>query len=201
MSRNSPRPLKVGLCLPITEGWCGPDTARWNDVKAMAQHAEAVGFDSLWVNDHLIFDLGAPGEAPAGGWESWSMLTALAAVTTRAEIGTFVTCTGFHNPALLAKMADTVDEISGGRLILGLGAGYHEPEFRAFGFPFDHLLGRFEESLQIIHSLLRNGAVDFQGRFHAARDCELHPRGPTRCAWPRSTPITGTSSRSTRPRS
>ena len=144
----------------------------------MARHAEDAGFDSIWVNDHLLFDLGDPVKPRYGGWESWSLLCSLAAVTARAEIGTFVTCTAFRNPALLAKMADTVEEVSGGRLILGLGAGYHELEFRSFGFPFDHLMGRFEEAVQIIHGLLRHGTIDFKGRFHEARDCELRPRGP-----------------------
>ena len=106
------------------------------------------------------------------------MLTALAAVTRRVEIGALVLCAGFRNPALLAKMADTVDEISGGRLILGLGAGWNEREYRAFGFPFDHRASRFEEALHIIHELLREGWVDFEGRYYQARDCELRPRGP-----------------------
>jgi len=152
---------------------------RWNELKAMARHAEAVGFDSLWVPDHLAFDLGDP-SGPRGVWECWSILSALAAVTSRVELGTIVACASFRNPALLAKMADTVDEISGGRLILGLGAGYHEPEYRAFGYPFDHLVGRFEESLRIIHTLLRTGTIDFKGQYYEARDCELRPRGPTR---------------------
>ena len=112
------------------------------------------------------------------------MLSSLAAVTTRVELGTIVVCTGFRNPTLLAKMADTVDEISGGRLILGLGCGYHETEFRAFGYPFDHLVGRFEEALQIIHPLLRHGTVDFHGKYYSAQECELHPRGPRRSGPP-----------------
>jgi len=105
-------------------------------------------------------------------------LAALAAVTERVELGTLVTCTSFRNPALLAKMADTVEEISDGRLILGLGAGYYEPEYRAFGFPFDHRVGRFEEALQIVYGLLRRGTIDFNGQYYQARDCELTPRGP-----------------------
>jgi alkanesulfonate monooxygenase SsuD/methylene tetrahydromethanopterin reductase-like flavin-dependent oxidoreductase (luciferase family) len=106
------------------------------------------------------------------------MIAALAASTTRAEVGTLVLCTGFRNPALLAKMADTVDEISGGRLILGLGAGYHEPEYRAFGYPYDRRVSRFEEALTITATLLRKGKIDFQGKYYQVRDCELRPRGP-----------------------
>ena len=106
------------------------------------------------------------------------MLAALAAVTTRIELGPLVACTAFHNPAVLAKRADTIDEISGGRLILGLGAGWNETEFRAFGIPFDHRIDRFEEAFTIIRGLLRDGAIDFDGRYYQARDCELLPRGP-----------------------
>ena len=179
MPKELARPLKVGLLLPIAEETMAGATPRWNDLKAIARLAEAGGFDSLWVADHLIMDFtayGIPAETRAGWWDCWSILAALAAVTTEVELGTIVACVGFRNPALLAKMADTIDEISGGRLILGLGAGYHEPEHRAFGYPFDHLVGRFEEALQIIHPLLRKGAVDFHGKYHQATECELRPR-------------------------
>jgi len=168
------------LMLPTAEVWLGGGMARWADLKRIAQHAEAVGFDSIWLPDHLLFEFGEPGESPHGLWEAWSLLAALAASTERVELGPLVLCSGFRNPALLAKMADTLDEISGGRLILGLGAGYHEREYRAFGYPFDHRVSRFEEALKIIHTLLRGGAVDFQGRYYQARECELRPRGPRR---------------------
>jgi probable F420-dependent oxidoreductase len=169
------RPLKVGLFLSVAEGSSG---GRWNNLKAMARHAEAAGFDSLWVADHLLFPQPSPGQSAPGRWECWSILTALAAVTSRVELGTLVVCTTFRNPALMAKMADTVDEISDGRLTLGLGAGWYEPEFYSFGYPFDHRMGRFEESLQIIHGLLRGRTIDFQGQYYQARDLELRPRGP-----------------------
>ena len=96
----------------------------------------------------------------------------------RIELGPLVACTNFHNPALLAKQAATIDEISGGRFILGLGAGWNETEFRAFGYPFDHRIDRFEEAFTIIRTLLRDGAIDFDGTYYQARDCELIPRGP-----------------------
>jgi len=151
-------------------------SARWSDLAAMAMRAEELGFDSIWVEDHLIFRFeGRPPQAP---WECWLLLAALAAVTERIEIGSLVSCTGFRNPALLAKMADTVDEISGGRLIFGLGAGWHEPEFTAYGYPFDHRASRFEEALVIIHGLLRLGRIDFEGTYYQVRECELRPRGP-----------------------
>jgi probable F420-dependent oxidoreductase len=181
--KSATRPLKIGLMLPLEEHGDGTAT-RWIDLKLMAQKAEAVGFDSLWLPDHLTYDFaavaGISDVPPWGMWECWSMLSSLAAVTARIELGTFVACTSFRNPALLAKMADTVDEISGGRLTLGLGAGYQETDFRAFGYPFDHLVGRFEEALQIVHTLLRTGAIDFHGKYYTAQDCELRPRGPRR---------------------
>jgi probable F420-dependent oxidoreductase len=170
------RPLKIGLTVPIFENGVAGETARWSDLVAFARTAEEAGFDSLWIPDHLLFR-GDDGNTE-GMWEAWSLLAALAAVTRRVELGSFVTCTGFRNPALVAKMADTVDEISGGRLILGLGAGWHEPEYRAFGFPFDRRTDRFAEALAIISGLLRDGSVDFVGTYYQARGCELHPRGP-----------------------
>lgn len=175
MASVSRRPLKIGLLLPETEGQMNGETARWSDLLALTKTAEAVGFDSVWVTDHFIHRSETETRGP---WECWSLLSAIAAVTERVEIGPLVLCAGFRNPALLAKMADTVEEISGGRLILGLGAGWNEPEYRAFGYPFDNRFDRFEEALTIVTGMLRNGHIDFEGRFYQARDCELRPRGP-----------------------
>jgi alkanesulfonate monooxygenase SsuD/methylene tetrahydromethanopterin reductase-like flavin-dependent oxidoreductase (luciferase family) len=151
---------------------------RWTEMLALVRRAEELGYESVWIPDHLIISVPRPGSRPEGAWEGWSLVAALAAATERITIGLLVTCTAFRNPALLAKMADTVDEISGGRLILGLGAGWCELEFRSFGYPFDHRVGRFEEALQITSGLLRDGQIDFQGAYYQARDCELRPRGP-----------------------
>jgi alkanesulfonate monooxygenase SsuD/methylene tetrahydromethanopterin reductase-like flavin-dependent oxidoreductase (luciferase family) len=141
----------------------------------MARMAEQVGLDSVWIGDHLLFrDDGAS----RGPWEAWSVLAAVAAVTERVELGPLVASASFHNPAMLAKKAATIDEISGGRLILGLGAGWNEVEYRAFGFPFDHRVDRFEEAFAIVRGLLRDGWIDHAGRYYQARDCELIPRGP-----------------------
>jgi alkanesulfonate monooxygenase SsuD/methylene tetrahydromethanopterin reductase-like flavin-dependent oxidoreductase (luciferase family) len=170
---------KLGIILPEGEGDLDGRTPRWADYRAMARLAEDVGFDSLWFVDHLIYRNDASGRPPQGAWECWSVLAALAAATDRVELGSLVTATSFRNPALLAKIADTVDEISGGRLVLGLGAGWNEPEYRMFGFPYDHRVDRFAEAFAIIHGLLRDGAVDFEGRYYAARECELRPRGPS----------------------
>jgi alkanesulfonate monooxygenase SsuD/methylene tetrahydromethanopterin reductase-like flavin-dependent oxidoreductase (luciferase family) len=169
------RPLKVGFNLPTTEGALSGKTASWADLFAFAERAEALGFDSLWVPDHLLIRWQ---EQTRGIWECWSLLAALAAVTHRVELGSLVACTAFRSPALLAKMADTIDEISGGRLIVGLGAGWDGPEDRAFDIKSDHRVDRFEEALQIIVPLLRTGRVDFAGKYYQARGCELRPRGP-----------------------
>jgi len=174
---NGSRTLKIGLMLPQAEGMRGPGVRGWSQVSEMARVAEDVGFDSLWLVDHLLYKLDGEDDA-RGVWEVWSLLSAIAAVTNRVELGTLVLAMGWRNPALLAKMADTVEEISNGRLILGLGSGYHKHEYDAFGFPFDYKVSRFEEAIQILHGLLRSGAVDFEGKYHFARECELKPRGP-----------------------
>jgi probable F420-dependent oxidoreductase len=167
--------VKIGLILPLAEDEKG-NAPSWNELRARAGLAEEIGLDSIWVYDHLLHRF--PGHPTVGFWEAWTMLTALAASTSRVEIGTTVLCAGFRNPALLAKMADTLDEVAAGRLILGIGAGWHEPEFDAFGMRFDHRVSRFEEALQIISPLLRDRAVDFRGTYHRAADCEIRPRGP-----------------------
>jgi alkanesulfonate monooxygenase SsuD/methylene tetrahydromethanopterin reductase-like flavin-dependent oxidoreductase (luciferase family) len=175
-SNAGKRPLKVGIMFPESEREMAGDTAGWSDFLAMVRKTEELGFDSVWFADHLLMKV--PGYETQGAWEAWSVLAALAATTTRVELAPFVTCTGYRNPALIAKIAETVDEISGGRLILGIGAGWAEPEYKAFGFPYDHRAGRFEEALTIITSLIRTGKVDFKGEFYSAEECELRPRGP-----------------------
>ena len=172
------RPLEVGFLLMPTEDAATGVCPRWREMLAMVRRAEELGFDAVWIPDHLIIDIPRPGSKPEGAWEGWSLVAALAAATERIELGLLVTCTAFRNPALLAKMADTVDEISGGRLTLGLGAGWCRREFEAFGYPFDHRVSRFEEAITIISGLLRNGHMDFQGDYYQVRDCELRPRGP-----------------------
>lgn len=165
------RPLKVGIQLPEVERDVG-----WPEILDMTRAIEDLGFDSVWAGEHLLYRWA---DRPARGpWEAWTMLAAIAASTTRIELGPLVACTNFHNPALLAKQAATIDEVSGGRFVLGLGAGWNETEFRAFGYPYDHRIDRFEEAFTIIRTLLRDGAIDFDGRWYQARDCELLPRGP-----------------------
>ena len=170
------RPLKVGVFINVAERMMDGATPRWADIREMATVAEDVGFDSVWTPDHLLFRM-EPGE-PEGFWEAMSVLAGIAAVTSHVELGAAVNCASFRNPALFAKMAETIDEISGGRFVAGLGAGYHDPEYEAFGFPTDHRYSRFAEAFTIIRSLLREGRVDFEGTYYSARECELRPRGP-----------------------
>ncbi len=180
--------MKLGLMLAIGAGGLEDGrTARWKDLRDMARTAESVGFERLFVPDHLLFRNSPPDNhiraevtkgRTRGTWEAWTILAALAEATERIHLGPLVACSSFRNPAIFAKMADTLDEVSSGRLILGLGSGWHEPEYEAFGLPYDHRVGRFEEALQIIVPLLRDGHVDFEGQYYRARDCELAPRGP-----------------------
>jgi probable F420-dependent oxidoreductase len=166
--------VKIGLMLPIGEQEKTRRTLPWHELREMALAAEDSGLDSIWAADHLIFH-------DDGSWsgihECWTLLTAVAAITERVEIGPLVLALPFRNPALTAKMAAALDEVSGGRLILGVGCGWHEPEFDAFDFPFDHRVGRFEEALGIVLPLLRDGQVTTEGRWHRA-DAKLLPPAP-----------------------
>lgn len=177
MSQNPSR-MKIGITIKTAESSFQGQTPTFREIQEVALAAEQAGLDSIWLYDHLIYRF--PNQEEKGTWEVFTILSALAALTTRVTLGTIVVCTSFRPPALVAKMADTLDEISGGRLILGLGAGWHQPEYDAFGYPFDHLGGRFDEAIQIIAPLLREGHVDFQGKYHQVHDCVLRPRGPSR---------------------
>ena len=162
------RPCKVGVQLPEVERF-----VRWPEYLDLARRAEAAGYDSVWVGDHLVYDL--PDGSTRGPYEAWTTLAAIAAVTQRVEIGPLVASTGFHAPTMLAKQAATVDAISGGRLVLGLGAGWNRREYDAFGFAYDRRVSRFEEALAIIAPLLREGRTTFHGQFHDVDDCVLDP--------------------------
>ena len=144
----------------------------------MVLAAEASGLDSVWCADHLLFRHDEDGGRTDGIHEAWTVLAAVAAITSRVEVGPLVLCVPFRNPALTAKMATTLDEISGGRLVLGLGCGWHEPEFDAFGYEFDHRVSQFAEALEIIAPMLRTGTATFDGRWQHAADARLAPPGP-----------------------
>ena len=164
--------MQVGVVLPLEQPDGEPAPMAYAGIREVALAAEAAGLDSLWVFDHLLFRF--DGEA-TGIHECWTVLSALAEATQRARLGTIVMCTAFRNPALLAKMAGTLDHISDGRLILGIGCGWHDPEYEAFGYPTDHKVGRFEEALTVIRDLIRDGRADLDGRWVEVRDAVLLP--------------------------
>ena len=161
--------MRVGVQLPEVER-----EVRWPEYEAMALTAERVGFDSVWVGDHLLYR--GDGRPERGPLEAWTTLAAIAAATERVELGPLVACIGFHAPAMLAKQAATVDEISGGRLVLAVGAGWNEAEFRAFGFPFDRRASRFEQSFEVVRKLMAGERVTVHGEHVTVEDAVLLPR-------------------------
>jgi alkanesulfonate monooxygenase SsuD/methylene tetrahydromethanopterin reductase-like flavin-dependent oxidoreductase (luciferase family) len=163
------RPLRVGVQLPEVER-----LVRWPEYAAMARAAEEVGFDSVWVGDHLLYR--GDGRPERGPWDAWTLLAGLAGVTDRVTLGPLVACTAFRRPGVLARTAAAVDELSGGRLVFGLGAGWNEAEFRAFGLPFDHRVARFKEAFEIIRRLLAGERVTFAGDYEAVTDAVLLPK-------------------------
>jgi alkanesulfonate monooxygenase SsuD/methylene tetrahydromethanopterin reductase-like flavin-dependent oxidoreductase (luciferase family) len=160
--------LRVGVQLPEVER-----NVRWAELHAIARSAEDAGYDSIWVGDHMLYR--GDGRPERGPWDAWTILAALASSTERVELGPLVASTAFHPPGLLARMAATIDEVSGGRFVLGLGTGWNETEFRAFGIPFEHKVARFEEAFTIIRRLLAGERVTFAGRFYQVEDAVLLP--------------------------
>src|SRR5512141_242308 len=170
------RSLEIGLVLPMEESWTDGSTARWPEIRAFAIRAEQIGFDTVWVPDELLW---RPAGAPVHGWwECVAMTGAVAAATSRMKVGTWILSALHRNPGITAKAVETLDEISGGRFVFGLGSGHAGGQAHAFGLPEDHVYGRFAEAVEIIVPLLRQGRADFEGTFHAARDLEHRPVGP-----------------------
>jgi probable F420-dependent oxidoreductase len=159
---------RVAVQLPEVER-----PVHWPEYRALALAAEEVGFDGIYVGDHLLYR--GDGRPERGPWSAWELLAALAAVTERVQLGPLVACAGFHPPAVLAKMAATITDISAGRFVLALGAGWNEAEFRAFGIPFDRRVARFEEAFAIIRGLLAGERVTLHGEFHTVDDAVLLP--------------------------
>jgi alkanesulfonate monooxygenase SsuD/methylene tetrahydromethanopterin reductase-like flavin-dependent oxidoreductase (luciferase family) len=166
--------MRIGVTLPMADGDAADGRApTYEATLAFARLAEATGLDSIWAFDHLIFRFR---DEPDGGVrEAWTTLAAVAAVVPRVELGTLVMCSSFRNPALMAKMAAALDDLAGGRLILGLGSGWHDPEYQAFGYPTDHKVGRFAEDLEITARLVHGERVTFNGRWRSVGDAVLAP--------------------------
>jgi len=158
----------VGIHLPEAER-----TVPIEEYLAMARAAEAVGFDSIWVGDHLVYRDEGPERGPL---EAFTLLAAIAVATTEIRLGPLVACTAFRHPPVLAKMAATLDEISGGRLTLGLGAGWNRAEFEAFGLPFEGRAARSIEAFRIVHELLAGERLTFEGDWYRTNDAVLLPR-------------------------
>src|SRR6185369_8752609 len=166
--------MKIGLML--AQSAADGSGGTWAEIASISRQAEDGGVDSLWLSDHFFYRAeDAPVGSETGYHEAWTLLSALAATTRRVELGTLVLATSFRPAGLLAKMAATVDDVSGGRVILGLGCGWHEPEYEAFGYPFDHRVGRFEEALGITTRLLRGERVEFDGTWSHYKGAQLLP--------------------------
>lgn len=175
---QSKRKMSEGFMMPISDLSAFGGTPRFRDMLEMARVGEDVGFDIVWIPDHLIVRNASEGNVLRGVWEGWTTLAGIAAATSTINIGVLVTCTGWRHPSIVAKMAENVDEISAGRLILGLGAGWHQPEYDMFGFPFDYRVSRFDDAIKIIQPLLRHGYVDYQGEYFQVHEAYNVPRGP-----------------------
>ena len=170
------RLFEIGLVLPMWDSFVDGSTTRWVDIRDLALRAEELGFDAVWIADELLW---RPSEGkPQGWWECVAMTGAVAAATSRVKVGTWILSALHRNPGITAKAVETIDEVSGGRFVFGLGSGHAGRQAHAFGLPEDHVYGRFEEAIEIILPLLRQGRADFEGVFHAARDLEHRPVGP-----------------------
>jgi alkanesulfonate monooxygenase SsuD/methylene tetrahydromethanopterin reductase-like flavin-dependent oxidoreductase (luciferase family) len=169
--------LELGLVLPMLEEIESGEKPTWVTIKTVAQRAEAIGFDTVWVVDELLWKPPSwPG--PRGFWEAASIAGAVAASTTTIGVGTCVLSAVHRNPGLTVKIAETLDEISGGRFLFGLGAGHGGPPVGRFGYPEDYTISRYEDALEIIVPALRGEVVTREGRYHRASDLEIRPRGP-----------------------
>jgi alkanesulfonate monooxygenase SsuD/methylene tetrahydromethanopterin reductase-like flavin-dependent oxidoreductase (luciferase family) len=175
---ESKRRMGIGFMVPISDLSTFGGTPRFRDILEITQTAEAVGFDIVWVPDHFLMQLEHENNVLRGVWEGWTTLAGLAAATKTINLGVLVTCTGFRHPSVIAKMAENLDEISDGRFVLGLGAGWHKPEYDQFGFPYSYRVSRFEEAVRIIAPMLREGHADFQGEFYEVHNAVNLPRGP-----------------------
>ncbi len=160
--------MRVGIQLPEVER-----VVRRDELTAIVLAAEEAGFDSIWIGDHLLYR--GDGRPERGPWDCWATLAFVAGITERVNLGPLVACTAFHPPGVLARQAAAVDELSGGRLVLALGAGWNEAEFHAFGLPFDHHVSRFAEAFEIVRRLVAGERVTFAGRYHRVDDAVLHP--------------------------
>ena len=166
--------MKIGAILPMADVDVPGADVSWPTLRSFARACDDGGLDSVWVFDHFYYDPGE-GKPIEGMHEAWTVLVAAAAVTERVQLGSIVMCNTFRHPGLLAKMAATADEVSDGRLLLGIGAGWHDAEYDAFGFPKDHRVGRLEETLKVLRPLLDGERVTFDGAYVSLDEAVLAP--------------------------
>lgn len=170
--------MRIGLINELHGRPDGENPPSWASISERARIAESVGFDIFVFEDALLYRW--PNGVTDGVWESVSIASALAATTSIIRIAHSVVNSPYRSPAMMASVATTLDEISGGRYVLGIGAGNtFDSDYEAFGFPTDHRYSRFAEAIQIIHSLLKTGESDFDGDFYTVKDAELVLRGPS----------------------
>ncbi len=170
--------MRIGMTIMLHGGPPGGEreTPRWTGIREQARAAEAAGFDLVVLEDGMLY---RDEDETVGYWESVTMAAALAASTTRLDVGHSVLNGPYRSPALVAKIAETLDEVSGGRYILGIGRGnVPDHDYAAFGFTGAQRTARLAEALQIIRGLLKDGKVDFEGEHWFARESELVMRGP-----------------------
>ncbi len=169
------RPTSLGLGITVSEQVAGDGSPRFADLLAASRLGADIGFEALWYADHFSFE---SEKGLRGAWDVWTLMAAIAAQVADVQIGPMVACTAYRNPGVISKMSEMIDEISGGRFILGLGSGWNKPEYEQFGLPFEPRVTRFEEAIEIIHGLLRDGEADLQGQYYQANRARNLPRGP-----------------------
>ena len=172
-----PGTVAFGLVLPMFERPVDGMKPTWAEIRAEVERAEELGFDTVWTADEIVWRFPEwPG--PRGWWECLTMTGAVAAYSSTLQVGTWVMSALHHNPGMVVSAAETLDEISGGRFVLGLGAGHPGGGAKEFGYPADKTVSRYAEALEIIVPLLRGKTVTFNGEFHCADGAEVLPRGP-----------------------
>lgn len=164
------------IAIAIDTDGKGDGNQSWVNIKKQALQAEELGFDAIFLPDHTIYH---SDDGNIGCWESVSLAGALAAATTTIEIGHSMFNAPYRSPALVAKIVETLDDISGGRYIFGIGAGNTpDADYNAVGVPTGNRYSRFAEAIEIIHGLLKNRTVDFKGKYWSAQDADLVLHGP-----------------------
>jgi F420-dependent oxidoreductase-like protein len=171
--------MRFGLFIP--QGWVydlvGIDPAeQWQAMRSLAEHADAGAWESIWVYDHFHTVPVPSGEATH---EAWTLMAAFAASTTRVRLGQMCTCMSYRNPAYLAKVAATIDIVSGGRTEMGIGGGWYEHEWRAYGYGFPSVgerLGRLDEGVQIMKQAWETGTATLDGRYYQVDGAIVQPR-------------------------